>query len=195
MNFAQSAVQGKKILQRPQSVSSIIVGSSLVSTKASQWSCQLGFVTAERDIFHHQSWEMRRVDGAGGGEKGSWSRLGGWACCNMRNRRNTDWLGVSSQSVRIVQMLVRESQFSHGFRLQQGHGKVGAEGKKNCCGGRGIKSGQCQRWWQVTYQKRCLRFPLHWFKWKIVFDKVLTSEFADIGVWHKWTGGPKRSSI
>lgn len=52
----------------------------------------------------------------------------------MRNRRSTDWLGVSSQSVRIVQMLVRESQFSHGFRLQQGHGKVGAEGEKTAAG-------------------------------------------------------------
>lgn len=31
-------------------------------------------------------------------------------------------------------------------------------------------------------EKRCLRFPLHWFKWKIVFDKVLTSKCADVGV-------------
>lgn len=70
---------GKKVLQRPQSVPSMIVGSSLVPTKASQWLCQLGYdLLPQEEKFSITSPGKSGVwTEPAGGKQGSWGRWGG----------------------------------------------------------------------------------------------------------------------
>lgn len=149
--FCTISSAGEKILQRPQSVFwALLWGQASCPPRQAS-----GRVSSDTICYRRKRSFPSPVLGkavCGCSRRGG----GGRACCSMRNRRSTDWLGVSSQSVRIVQMLVRESQFSHGFRLRQGHGKVA--GKKTAAGrGGGLGSGQYRRWWRVTHRKKVFK--------------------------------------